>query len=199
MDKYLTPTYFGRLAHNLPYPSCSETPVVIQRAMPDGQERNGRGEIRDSVYSLTTKRNLSTTNILRAPMANFDTKGHCMGFREWQATAYTPEEYSLADLASPQTSLSHDLRTGDPAIEDAHLDAEGDPVGFTLEKASERVLHHPDGVMATCGSLAPRFWTCKKSLDGTNKASGVRGLQGNPDHFAISIGFRVRCLATISP
>ena len=93
-------------------------------------------------------------------MANFDTKGHCMGFEFLDAADLflpylRPGEYPKPNLEGEDLTIEYcagsdelSFRNSNPVsysetvIEHciAHLDGEGDPVGFTLERASERVL-----------------------------------------------------------
>ena len=93
-------------------------------------------------------------------MADFDKKGHCIGFEFLDAADLflhylRPEEYPEPDLEGEDLTIGYcaesdslSFYNGNPVsysetvIEHciAHLDAEGDPVGFTLEKASERIL-----------------------------------------------------------
>lgn len=93
-------------------------------------------------------------------MADFDTKGRCIGFEFLDAADlflpyFCPEEYPEPDLEGEDLTIKYfaesdtlSFRNSNPVTHSetviehciAHLDAEGDPVGFTLEKASERVL-----------------------------------------------------------
>ena len=93
-------------------------------------------------------------------MANFDVKGHCMGFELLDAADLflhylRPEEHPEPDLEGEDLTIeycaesdtlsfrnSNSVSYSETVIEYciAHLDAEGDPVGFTLGKASERIL-----------------------------------------------------------
>ena len=93
-------------------------------------------------------------------MADFDTKGCCIGFEFLDAAdlflAYMrPEDYPKPDLEGETLTIEYcaesdtlSFENGNPVSYSetvidhciAHLDAEGDPVGFTLEKASERIL-----------------------------------------------------------
>ena len=93
-------------------------------------------------------------------MADFDTKGRCIGFEFLDAADLflpylRPEEYPEPDLEGEDLTIDYCFETdtlsfrngnlvsySETVIEHciAHLDAEGDPVGFTLERASERVL-----------------------------------------------------------
>ena len=93
-------------------------------------------------------------------MADFDTKGCCIGFEFLDAADLflhhlRPGEYPEADIEGEDLTIRYSkesdtlsFHNGNPVsysetvIEHciAHLDAEGDPVGFTLERASECVL-----------------------------------------------------------
>ncbi len=93
-------------------------------------------------------------------MADFDTKGHCTGFEFLDAADLflpylRPEEFAKPDLEGEDLTIAyceesdtlsfHNSATvsySETVIEHciAHLDWEGYPVGFTLEKASELVL-----------------------------------------------------------
>ena len=93
-------------------------------------------------------------------MADFDTKGCCIGFEFLDAAdlflAYMrPEDYPKPDREGEVLTIEYcaesdtlSFENGNPVSYSetvidhciAHLDAEGDPVGFTLEKASERIL-----------------------------------------------------------
>ena len=113
------------------------------------------------ILSLSTRRDYEESAAIAFDlMANFDTKGHCMGFELLDAADLflpylRPEEYPEPDLEGEDLTIEYfaesdtlSFRNSNPVtysetvIEHciAHLDAEGDPVGFTLEKASERVL-----------------------------------------------------------
>ncbi len=92
-------------------------------------------------------------------MADFDTKGRCIGFEFLDAADLflpylCPDKFSKFDLEDNLT-ISYNTESdtlyfynSDPVsysetvIEHcvAHLDTEGYPVGFTLEKASEYIL-----------------------------------------------------------
>lgn len=112
------------------------------------------------ILSLSTRRDYEeSASVAYDLMANFDTQGNCMGF-EFLDAAYLflpylcPKEYPKFDLEDDLTITynaesdtlsfqnSETATYSETVIEHciAHLDAEGDPVGFTLEKASERVL-----------------------------------------------------------
>ena len=112
------------------------------------------------ILSLSTKRDYEDSAAIAYDlMANFDTKGHCMGFELLDAADFflpylCPDDFPKFELDEDLTidywvdSDTLSFRNSVPicysetVVEDciAHLDAEGDPVGFTLEKASERVL-----------------------------------------------------------
>ena len=112
------------------------------------------------ILSLSTKMDYEeSATIAYDLMASFDTQGHCMGF-EFLDAAYLflpylcPDQFPQFDLEdgltisySPGSDTlsfhnnmleSYSENVLDHCI--AHLDAEGDPVGFTLEKASELIL-----------------------------------------------------------
>lgn len=112
------------------------------------------------ILSLSTKRDYEeSATVAYDLMANFDTQGHCMGF-EFLDAAYLflpylcPEEFikfalednlTITYNGESDTLSFHNSETvsySETVIEHciAHLDAEGDPVGFTLSKASERIL-----------------------------------------------------------
>ena len=113
------------------------------------------------ILSLSTKRDYEESATIAALlMANFDTKGHCMGFEFIDAADLflpylRPGQFTKPDLEGEDLTIAyceesdtlsfHNGETvsySETVVEHciAHLDAEGDPVGFTLEKASERVL-----------------------------------------------------------
>ena len=93
-------------------------------------------------------------------MADFDKEGHCIGFELLDAADLflhylCPDEYPKPDLEGENLSIEYceesdtlsflndnPVSYSETVIEHciAHLDAEGDPVGFTLERASERIL-----------------------------------------------------------
>ena len=93
-------------------------------------------------------------------MADFDTKGRCIGFEFLDAAELflpflCPNEYPKPDIEGedlaidycPETDTlcfrnSNPVSYSETVVEHciAHLDVEGDPVGFTLERASELVL-----------------------------------------------------------
>jgi uncharacterized protein YuzE len=93
-------------------------------------------------------------------MADFDIKGQCIGFEFLDAADLflpflCPDEYPKPDIDGEDLTIAYCADTdtlsfwnsstvsySETVIEHciAHLDAEGDPVGFTLEKASERIL-----------------------------------------------------------
>lgn len=92
-------------------------------------------------------------------MADFDKQGRCIGFEFLDAADLflpylCPEKFSKADIEEDLTisynpesdtlSLCNSvpISYSETVIEHcvAHLDSEGDPVGFTLEKASEYLL-----------------------------------------------------------
>lgn len=112
------------------------------------------------ILSLSTKMNYEESAAIAYDlMADFDTKGRCIGFEFLDAArlflpylcpgkypkfelednlsiAYDPESDTLSFHNSEPVSYSETV------IEHcvAHLDSEGDPVGFTLERASELIL-----------------------------------------------------------
>ena len=112
------------------------------------------------ILSLSTKGDYEESAAIAYDlMANFDTKGHCMGFELLDAADFflpyiCPNEYPKSVIEGDLTidycveldTLS--FRNSNPVSYSetvvqhciAHLDAEGDPVGFTLEKASESIL-----------------------------------------------------------
>lgn len=112
------------------------------------------------ILSLSTKRDYEeSATVAYDLMANFDTQGHCMGFEFLDAADLflpylCPEKFPKFDLednltikycAESDTLSFHNSETvsySETVIEHcvAHLDWEGYPVGFTLEKASERIL-----------------------------------------------------------
>lgn len=113
------------------------------------------------ILSLSTRRDYEESAAIAFDlMANFDTKGHCMGFELLDAADLflpylRPEEYPKPDMEGEDLTIEYcaesdtlSFRNSNPVtysetvIEHciAHLDTERDPVGFTLEKASERVL-----------------------------------------------------------
>ncbi len=93
-------------------------------------------------------------------MADFDTKGRCIGFEFLDAADLflpylRPNEFAKPDIGKEDLTIvyckesdtlsfhnselvSYSENVLDHCI--AHLDAEGDPVGFTLEKVSELIL-----------------------------------------------------------
>ena len=93
-------------------------------------------------------------------MADFDTKGRCIGFEFLDASDLflpylCPGEFAKPDISEEDLTIvyceesdtlsfhnsepmSYSENVLDHCI--AHLDSEGDPVGFTLEKASELIL-----------------------------------------------------------
>ena len=113
------------------------------------------------ILSLSTRKDYEESAAIAFDlMADFDTKGHCMGFELLDAADLflpylRPEEYPKPDLEGEDLTIEYrpesdtlSFRNSNPVtysetvIEHciAHLYAEGEPVGFTLEKASERVL-----------------------------------------------------------
>ena len=113
------------------------------------------------ILSLSTKGDYEESAIIAFDlMADFDTKGRCMGFELLDAADLflhymRPEDYPKPDLESEDLTIEYCLESdtlsfrnsnsmsySETVIEHciAHLDAGGDPVGFTLEKASEQVL-----------------------------------------------------------
>ncbi len=113
------------------------------------------------ILSLSTKRDYEESAAIAFDlMADFDTKGHCMGFELLDAADLflhylCPDEYPEPDLEGENLKIEYCAESdilsfvndnpvsySETVIEHciAHLDAEGDPVGFTLERASERIL-----------------------------------------------------------
>ena len=113
------------------------------------------------ILSLSTKRDYEESATIAALlMANFDTKGHCMGFEFLDAADLflpylRPGQFAEPDLEGEDLTIayceesdtlsfhnSEQVSYSETVIEHciAHLDAEGDPVGFTLRKASEEIL-----------------------------------------------------------
>lgn len=112
------------------------------------------------ILSLSTKMDYEeSATIAYDLMANFDTQGHCMGF-EFLDAAYLflpylcPDKFPQFDLEDGLT-ISYSSESDTLSFHNsepvgyseivvkhciAHLGSEGDPVGFTLEKASELVL-----------------------------------------------------------
>ena len=112
------------------------------------------------ILSLSTKRDYEeSATIAYDLMANFDIQGRCMGFEFLDAAclflpyfcpekfpkfdledgltiSYCPESDTLSFYNSAPVSYSEDVVKHCVA----HLDSGGDPVGFTLEKASEQIL-----------------------------------------------------------
>ena len=113
------------------------------------------------ILSLSTKRDYEESGAVAFDlMANFDTKGHCMGFEFLDAADLflpylRPGQFAKPDLEGEDLTIAyceesdtlsfHNSATvsySETVIEHcvAHLDWEGYPVGFTLEKASELIL-----------------------------------------------------------
>ena len=113
------------------------------------------------ILSLSTGRDYEESATIAALlMACFDTEGRCIGFEFLDAADLflphlRPDEYPEADIEGEDLTIvyskesdtmsfhnSNPISYSETVIEHciAHLDAEGDPVGFTLEKASERIL-----------------------------------------------------------
>ena len=113
------------------------------------------------ILSLSTGGNYEESATIAALlMADFDTKGHCIGFEFLDAADLflphlRPAEFPKAGLEGEELTIAYSkdsdtlsfhnnspVSYSETVIEHcvAHLDAEGDPVGFTLEKASERIL-----------------------------------------------------------
>ena len=113
------------------------------------------------ILSLSTRGDYEESATIAALlMADFDTKGRCIGFEFLDAADLflpylRPGEYPKPDLEGEDLTIEYcaesdtlSFRNSNPVsysetvIEHciANLDAEGDPVGFTLERASERVL-----------------------------------------------------------
>ncbi len=113
------------------------------------------------ILSLSTKRDYEESAAIAFDlMADFDTKGHCMGFELLDAAELflhylCPDEYPEPDLEGENLNIKYCAESdtlsflndnpvsySETVIEHciAHLDSEGDPVGFTLERASERIL-----------------------------------------------------------
>ncbi len=113
------------------------------------------------ILSLSTGGNYEeSATIAYDLMADFDINSRCIGFEFLDAAALflphlRPKEYTAADIEGADLTIEYcaesdtlSFHNGNPVsysetvIEHciAHLDAEGDPVGFTLEKAAERIL-----------------------------------------------------------
>lgn len=113
------------------------------------------------ILCLSTKGDYEESATIAALlMADFDTKGRCIGFEFLDAADLflpylCPKEYPPPDLEGEDLTIeycaesdtlsfhnSNPVSHSETVIEHciAHLDEEGDPVGFTLEKASERIL-----------------------------------------------------------
>ena len=112
------------------------------------------------ILSLSTKRDYEeSATVAYDLMANFDTQGHCMGFEFLDAADLLlpylcPDKFPKFDLEDNLTISystesdtlyfynSNPVSYSETVIEHcvAHLDTEGYPVGFTLEKASEYIL-----------------------------------------------------------
>ena len=118
------------------------------------------------ILSLSTKMDYEeSTAIAYDLMANLDTQGHCMGFELLDAPDFLLpylrldefpkielEEYLTIDYCADSETLSLcnsvpicnsvPVCYSETVIEHciAHLDAEGDSVGFTLENAFQRIL-----------------------------------------------------------
>ena len=93
-------------------------------------------------------------------IADFDTKGRCIGFEFLDAADLflphlCPGKFPTSDIEGEDLTIDYSeesdtlsfrnslAETYSEAVIDhciAHLDAEGDPVGFTLKKASEEIL-----------------------------------------------------------
>ena len=112
------------------------------------------------ILSLSTRRDYEESAAVAYDlMANFDTKGHCMGFEFLDAAELflpylSPDSFPKSELEDGLT-IAYDTESdilsfrndvvasySETVIEHcvAHLDWEGYPVGFTLEKASEYIL-----------------------------------------------------------
>ncbi len=112
------------------------------------------------ILSLSTERGYEESAAIAYDlMADFDKQGRCVGFEFLDAADLflpylCPEKFSKFDIEADLT-ISFDQESdtlslcnsvpvsySETVIEHcvAHLDAEGDPVGFTLEKASEHIL-----------------------------------------------------------
>ena len=112
------------------------------------------------ILSLSTMKGYEeSANIAYDLTADFDNKGRCVGFEFLDAARLflpylCPGKYAKLELED-NLSIAYDPKSdtlsfrnnlvasySEAVIEHciAHLDAEGDPVGFTLEKASEEIL-----------------------------------------------------------
>ena len=112
------------------------------------------------ILSLSTRLDYEESATLAYDlMANFDSKGHCMGFEFLDAAELflpylCPDKFPKFDLEDG-LAIAYDMESDTLSFDNseavsysetviehciAHLDAEGDPVGFTLEKASELIL-----------------------------------------------------------
>ncbi len=113
------------------------------------------------ILSLSTGRGYEESAAIAALlMADFDTEGRCVGFEFLDAAELflpylRPDEYSepeidgedlIIDYCQEADTLSFrnssHVSYSQTVVDDcvAHLDSKGDPVGFTLERASELVL-----------------------------------------------------------
>ena len=113
------------------------------------------------ILSLSTKGDYEeSATIAYDLMADFDTKGLCIGFEFLDAADLflpylRPGQFAKPDLEGEDLTIAYCEETDTLSFHNsepvsysenvvehciAHLDAEGDPVGFTLEKASELVL-----------------------------------------------------------
>ena len=113
------------------------------------------------ILSLTTGRGYEESGIIAALlMADFDTQGKCVGFEFLDAAELflpylCPNEYTEPDTEGEDLTIDYCQETDTLSFRNsspisysetvidhcvAHLDSKGDPVGFTLEKASELVL-----------------------------------------------------------
>ena len=113
------------------------------------------------ILSLSTGKDYEeSATIACSLMADFNGKGRCTGFEFLDAAELflpylRPGQFAKPDLEGEDLTIayceesdtlsfhnSEPVSYSETVIEHcvAHLDWEGDPVGFTLEKASERIL-----------------------------------------------------------
>ena len=113
------------------------------------------------ILSLSTEGDYEESATIAALlMADFDTKGRCIGFEFLDAADLflpylRPGQFAKPDLEGEDLTIAYceesdtlSFHNSEPASYSenvakhciAHLGSEGDPVGFTLEKASELVL-----------------------------------------------------------
>ena len=112
------------------------------------------------ILSLSTERDYEeSATVAYDLMACFDTQGHCMGFEFLDAADLflpylCPDKYPKFEFEDDLT-ISYDTKSDTLSFHNsepvsysetvieyciAHLDWEGYPVGFTLDKASELIL-----------------------------------------------------------